>query len=187
MGIKKLTIPFSAADIKKLKAGDELLISGEILTARDQAHLLISRLIKKKKELPFGLAGKVIYYCGPTPAEDGIIGSCGPTTSGRMDEFTPDILAKGVRALIGKGARSEEVRVALKRHKAVYFAAPAGCGAFLKKKVLSCRVIAFPGLGPEAVYRLEVKGFPVIVAIDSRGKDLYARFAKKDVKQKDKR
>ena len=160
--------------IQNLKAGDELFYSGIIYTARDQAHKRLVEAIKNNKKLPFDLKGAIIYYCGPTQTPKGkIIGSCGPTTSSRMDIFTPQLLKSGVKAMIGKGARSKEVVRAIKKYKAVYFLAPAGCGALLAKKVLKAQIVAYPDLGPEAIYELEVKDFPLIVAVDSKGRNIY--------------
>ena len=132
--------------------------------------------LKEGKELPVSLKGQCIYYCGPTPAKTGrvmVLGSCGPTTSSRMDAFTPDVIKQGVKVFIGKGRRSSRVRECIKRKKAVYFIAPAGCGAYLSEKVVSSKVVAFHDLGPEAIFELKVKDFPAIVGIDSRGRDLY--------------
>lgn len=158
-------------DWRKLRAGDEILFTGTIYTARDQAHARLAALIKAGRKLPFELAGAVIYYCGPAGTPPGrVIGSCGPTTSRRMDGFTPLLLSRGLAATIGKGGRSPEVRAAIRRHKAVYFVTYAGCGALLAGNVVSKKACAFPELGPEAVYRLEVVDFPLIVAIDARGK-----------------
>jgi fumarate hydratase subunit beta len=132
--------------------------------------------IKKGKRLPFDLKGEVIYYCGPTNTPKGrIIGSCGPTTSSRMDEFTPLLLKKGLKAMIGKGGRSKEVVKAAKRNGAVYFLAPAGCGALLAKKVKEAKIIAYKELGPEAIRKIKVENFPLIVGIDCRGRDIYAK------------
>ncbi|MCM8788106.1 MAG: FumA C-terminus/TtdB family hydratase beta subunit [Candidatus Omnitrophica bacterium] len=161
-------------DFKKLNAGEEILFSGIIYTARDQAHKKLVDLIKKNKKLPFQIKNQIIYYCGPTATPKGkIIGSCGPTTSNRMDEFVEPLLANGLAAMIGKGGRSTKVRQLIKKYKAVYFIAPAGCGALLAKRVLSKKLVAFRQLGAEAIYRLEVKDFPLIVAIDSKGKNFY--------------
>jgi fumarate hydratase subunit beta len=167
------SINFSVVN-KQLIVGEEISFSGVIYTARDQAHKLLVELIKKGKKLPFNLSNQIIYYCGPTNTPKGrIIGSCGPTTSLRMDEFTPVLLAQGIAAMIGKGPRSKSVKQAIKKYKAVYFIAPSGCGALLARKVLKKELIAFAHLGPEAVYCLEVKDFPLIVAIDSRGESIY--------------
>jgi len=176
--IKRIHTPLSGKEIKNLKAGAMVFLSGVIYTARDQAHLKISRAIKKGEKSPVSLKGQVIYYAGPTPSGKRQIGSCGPTTSGRMDSFTPEVLGAGVRGLIGKGRRSEKVRQAIKKTGAVYFLAPAGAGAYLSEKVTSSRIVAFKDLGPEAVYRLEVRDLPLVVGIDSEGKDIYARLNK---------
>ncbi|MBF0216431.1 MAG: fumarate hydratase C-terminal domain-containing protein [Candidatus Omnitrophica bacterium] len=173
--IKRISSPFSEKEIISLKAGEMVLLSGIILTARDQAHKRIFELIAKGEALPLDLQGQTIYYCGPTPPGNRVIGSCGPTTSGRMDPFTPEILAMGVKALIGKGRRSEDVLQAIKKEKASYFVAPAGAGAYLQKKVISSKVLCFRDLGPEAIYELEVKDFPLVVGIDAKGKDIYSR------------
>ncbi len=174
--IKHIKIPLDSRDIDGLKAGDMVLLSGQMFTARDQAHLRLCALIEEQKELPVDLAGKVIYYCGPTPVDNGVIGACGPTTSSRMDLFTPCILKKGVRGLIGKGTRSPEVVEAIKETNSVYFAAPGGAGAYLSEKVIKAEIVAFEDLGPEAIYSLEVVDFPVIVAVDQAGNDLYEKF-----------
>lgn len=165
----KLTTPLSDKDIKALKAGDEVLISGIIYTARDAAH---QRFGSKR---PFDIKGQIIYYASPTPTPPGkIIGSIGPTTSSRMDAFTPELLKKGLKAMIGKGSRSKEVVAAIKKYKAVYLVVPGGVAAMLSKHVKRMRVLAYPDLGAEAVHELEVENFPAIVAIDSRGGDLFA-------------
>ena len=132
-------------------------------------------MLKDGKALPVELEGQVIYYCGPTPPGKKVIGSCGPTTSGRMDPFTPALLKVGMKGMIGKGRRSPEVALATKKHGAVYFAAPGGAGAYLSGKVLECEVVAFGDLGPEAIHRLKVKDFPLVVIIDCEGRDLYER------------
>lgn len=169
--MKKIKIPLRQNDIEKLKAGDEVLISGAAYTARDQAHKRLVELLRAKKKLPIDLKNAVIYYCGPTKTRPGkIIGSCGPTTSSRMDNFTPALLKAGLKGMIGKGSRSKEVIDAVKKYKAAYFIAAGGAGAYLSKRVKKARVVAFRDLGPEAVYRLEVKDFPVIVGIDAKGR-----------------
>lgn len=171
-----LTTPLKPKDIRQLCAGDEILLSGIIYTARDQAHKKIAGLIRKGKKVPLELKNQIIYYCGPTPAPAGrVIGSCGPTTSARMDTFLAPLLKKGMLAMIGKGRRGEQARKLIKRYRAIYFLAPAGCGALLAERVVSRRLVAFREFGPEAVYRLEVDRFPLIVGIDSRGRDIYAR------------
>ena len=158
----------------KLRAGDEVLLTGVILTARDAAHKRLCDTLKKGKPLPLNLKDAVIYYCGPTPARPGrTIGSCGPTTSSRMDPFTADLIELGLGGMIGKGGRSDEVRLAIKRHKCVYFLATGGIGALLSTKVKSAKVILYNDLGPEAIYKLDVKDFPLIVGIDSKGNDIY--------------
>jgi len=165
----KITAPLSDKDIKELKAGDEVLISGIIYTARDAAHQRFGN------KLPFDIKGQIIYYASPTPTPPGkIIGSIGPTTSSRMDAFAPELLKKGLKAMIGKGSRSKEVIAAIKKYKAVYLVVPGGTAALLSKHVKRVRVLAYPDLGAEAVHELEVENFPVIVAIDSRGGDLFA-------------
>jgi len=169
--MKKISAPLKEKDILSLKAGDEVLLSGEIYTGRDQAH---KRLVKDLKKLPFEIKDAVIYYCGPTKAPKGkIIGSCGPTTSSRMDAFTPLLLKQGLNGMIGKGSRSNEVREAIKKHKAVYFLAPAGCGALISKFVNKVKPIAYPDLGPESIQKLTVKDFPLIVGIDAKGRSIY--------------
>ncbi|MBI4706369.1 MAG: fumarate hydratase C-terminal domain-containing protein [Candidatus Omnitrophica bacterium] len=166
--------PLDAKQIKKLKSGDEVLLSGVIYTARDQAHKRLCEVINSGKKLSFDLKGQVIYYCGPSMAPKGkIIGSCGPTTSRRMDEFSEKLLAKGLKGMIGKGGRSQDVRAAIKKHCAVYFLAYAGCGALLSKYVKKSELIAYKDLGPEAILKLEVKNFPLIVGIDSYGRSIY--------------
>ncbi len=168
--MEEINIPLDKKEIESLKAGDEILLSGLIYTARDQAHKRLVEEIKKGGRLSFDPKGKIIYYCGPTKTPKGkIIGACGPTTSSRMDEFTPVLLKAGLRAMIGKGARSKEVVTAIRKYKAVYFLAYAGCGALLSTYVKKVKPIAYTDLGPEAIYELEVKDFPVIVGIDSKG------------------
>ncbi|MFA5038602.1 MAG: FumA C-terminus/TtdB family hydratase beta subunit [Candidatus Omnitrophota bacterium] len=176
----RLTTPFEPGILESLKAGDEVLLSGEIFTARDQAHKKLLGLLKEKAKLPLNLENKVIYYCGPTrrrPEE--VIGSCGPTTSSRMDTMTPPLLKLGLKGMIGKGRRSEAVRQAIQKHKGVYFLATGGAGALLSKKVKSLRKVCFTELGPEAVCRLTVKDFPLIVGIDARGRDIFQRKGQK--------
>ena len=161
--------------LKVLKAGEEILFSGYVYTARDQAHKKLTDLIKRKKKIPLDLTNQIIYYCGPTETPKGkIIGSAGPTTSARMDEFVEPLLKKGLLAMIGKGRRSKKVQELIKKYGAIYFVAPAGCGALLSKKVVSKELIAFKELGPEAIYRLKVNDFPLVVAIDSKGRSIYA-------------
>jgi fumarate hydratase subunit beta len=170
----RITTPLTKDALKSLKAGDEVLLSGIILTARDAAHKRLAEMIAKLRHIPLNLKGAVIYYAGPTPARPGrAIGSCGPTTSSRMDEFTPALIGLGLSGMIGKGDRSPEVKKAMKKHECVYFLATGGIGALLATKVRSARIILFHDLGPEAVHKLEVRDFPLTVGIDSKGKDLY--------------
>ncbi len=169
-----LKTPLSDGDIVNLKIGDRAVISGIIYTARDAAHKRLVELTDKGKELPFDIRGQIIYYVGPSPARPGKpIGSCGPTTSCRMDVYTPKLLEKGLKATIGKGNRSENVVEAMKKHKAVYFVATGGAAALLAKSVKKAEVIAYEELGAEAIMRLEVENFPIVVANDIYGNDLY--------------
>ncbi len=169
-----LTTPFEKEKLKTLKAGDAVLISGEIFSARDEAHKRMDEALNRGEELPFCLKGTAVYYMGPSPARPGqVIGSAGPTTSGRMDRYTPRLLDLGLSAMIGKGKRSEEVREAMKRNGAVYFAAVGGAGALLSRCILSSEVIAYEDLGTEAIRRLEVRDFPCIVVFDAAGHDRY--------------
>ncbi len=151
-----------------------MYIDGEILTGRDAAHRRLCEMMDRGQKLPVQLEGAVIYYVGPCPAKPGqVIGSAGPTTSGRMDPYAPRLIARGLRAMIGKGMRSAEVVEAMKRHGAVYLVAVGGVGALLAKRIKAAEVIAFPELGPEAIYRLRVEDFPVMVGIDANGCDIY--------------
>lgn len=162
--------------INTFKAGQELFFSGTIYVARDQAHKRMVEAIKNKNCLPFELKDSIIYYCGPTLAPKGkVIGACGPTTSSRMDEFTPLLLKHGLRGMIGKGNRSEEVRAAIKKYGGVYFITYAGCGALLSKYVKSVKKVAYADLGPEAILKLEVENFPLIVAMDVFGRSVYGK------------
>ena len=159
---------------KQLRAGDSCLLSGVIYTARDAAHKRLCALIDAGQELPIDLKDAVIYFVGPTPAKPGqVIGSAGPTTSYRMDAYSPSLIALGQTGMIGKGKRGETVIAAMKQYGAVYFGAIGGCGALLSKCITKCEVVAYPDLGPEAIHRLEVKDFPVTVVIDSLGNSLY--------------
>jgi len=172
---KEIYTPLNLRTIRELKAGNSVFLSGVVYTARDQAHKRLYALIQRGRKLPFTLEGQVIFYCGPTPAPKGkTVGACGPTTSSRMDKFTPLLLKQGLKGMIGKGKRSREVVQAIKRYKGVYFLAPAGAGAYLSRHVRRAEIIAYADLGPEAIYRLEVKGFPLIVGIDSHGKNIYS-------------
>ena len=161
---------------KLLRAGDRVYLSGTVYTARDAAHKRICALLDAGEPLPFPLEGACIYYAGPTPAEPGaVIGSCGPTTSGRMDRFAPRLLDLGLAAMIGKGQRSAEVVSAIVRNGAVYFCAVGGAGALAAKSITSCEEIAFHDLGCESIKRLTVCAFPLIVAIDAEGRNLFER------------
>ncbi|MDD5568273.1 MAG: FumA C-terminus/TtdB family hydratase beta subunit [Candidatus Omnitrophica bacterium] len=172
--MKKIVSPLSQKDILALRAGDEVLLSGYIYTARDQAHKRMLENLSRGGELPFDIKNAVIYYCGPAKTPKGkAIGSCGPTTSKRMDAFTPFLLKKGLKGMIGKGNRSEDIRRLIKKYKAIYFLAPAGCGALVSRCVKKVAPVAYPDLGPEAILRLEVKNFPLIVGIDAQGKNVY--------------
>lgn len=166
----KLTLPLDEDATCALSAGDVVHLTGPMYTARDAAHQRLMDLIRADEDLPIELEGQVIYYCGPTPAPPGRpIGSAGPTTSYRMDDFAPELYALGLRGTIGKGNRSAHVRQALKRHKGVYFVAVGGAGALLSDRIISAEVVAYPELGPEAIRRLEVEDFPVIVGYDCKG------------------
>ncbi len=170
----RLTTPLSASDVSSLAAGDLVLFSGTLYTARDAAHKRMVDLIARGEKLPFDLAGAVIYYAGPSPARPGKpIGSVGPTTSGRMDAYAPLLLEHGLRAMIGKGTRCREVVDAMVKHKGVYLAATGGAAALLARCVTAAEVVAWEELGPEAVRKLTVKDFPATVVNDTRGNDLY--------------
>ena len=170
----RLKTPLSDADVEKLKAGDKVLLNGVIYTGRDAAHKRLYDLLMAGKPLPIDVKGQVIYYVGPAPAKPGqVIGSAGPTTSGRMDAFSPKLIEIGLKGMIGKGMRKKEVVEAMKKYKAVYFAATGGAGALLAKAIKKAQVVAYDDLGPEAISRLEVEDFPVIVVNDTKGNDLY--------------
>lgn len=170
----KVTTPLTREQARQLKSGDSVLLSGVIYTARDAAHKRLCELVAAGKELPMDVKDSVIYFVGPTPAKPGqTIGSAGPTTSYRMDAYSPTMIAQGQTGMIGKGKRSPEVIAAMKEHGAVYFGAIGGCGALLSKCIKKAEVIAYEDLGAEAIRRLEVENFPVIVIIDSEGNNLY--------------
>jgi len=172
--MKKIDTPLTQKIITSLKVGDEVVLSGILITARDQAHKRLAELITRKKKLPLNVSNSIIYYCGPTPPPPRtVIGSCGPTTASRMDAFTPLLMKHGLRAMIGKGSRGEDVIRAIKKYKGIYFTTYGGCGAYLQKKVSKRSVRAFSDLGPEAIYELTVVDFPLIVAIDSRGNSIF--------------
>lgn len=174
--MKKINTPLTPAQIKKLKTGDEVCLSGRIYTARDQAHKRLAEAIRENKKLPVDLKDAIIYYCGPAQTPKGkIIGSCGPTTSRRMDAFTPVLLKAGLRGMIGKGNRALEVASAIRKYKGIYFLAYAGCGALLSKYIKKAKAVAYKDLGPEAIYALEVEDFPLIVGIDTRGRNIYGK------------
>ena len=174
--MKRITLPMTQEQRENLRAGDSVLLSGTIYTARDCAHKRIFTLLDEGKELPFPLQDAFIYYAGPCPAPEGkACGSCGPTTSARMNSFAPRLLDLGLQGMIGKGEMSEEVRAALKRNKAVYFAAIGGAGATYGNAVKRAECVAFPDLLSEAVHKMEVEEFPLVVAIDSEGGSIYDR------------
>lgn len=174
--MKRITLPLTDDIIEDLRAGESVLLSGEILTGRDCAHKRICEFLDRKEPLPFSLAGETIYYAGPCPAPAGkACGSCGPTTSARMDSFAPRLLGLGLKGMIGKGERSEEVCAAIRKEHAVYFAAIGGAGALYGNAITSSELVAFPDLLSEAVYRFTVKDFPCIVAIDCKGGNIYKK------------
>ena len=170
----KITTPLTQDTAKSLRAGDSCLISGVIYTARDAAHKRLCELVAAGKELPLDIKDSIIYFVGPTPAKSGqAIGSAGPTTSYRMDAYSPTLIGLGLTGMIGKGKRGPEVVNAMKEHGAVYFGAIGGCGALLSRCIKKAEVIAYDDLGAEAIRRLEVEDFPAIVIIDSQGNNLY--------------
>ena len=170
----KITTPLTREAVRNLKAGDSCLISGVIYTARDAAHKRLCELVEAGKKLPMDVTDSIIYFVGPTPAKPGqAIGSAGPTTSYRMDAYSPTMIAEGLTGMIGKGKRGPEVVAAMKEYGAVYFGAIGGCGALLSKCIKKAEIVAYEDLGAEAVRRLEVEDFPVIVIIDSQGNNLY--------------
>lgn len=169
-----LEFPFTKEKMKELRAGDYVYISGTIYTARDAAHKRMYETLHKGEQLPIDLSDNLLYYMGPSPAREGRpIGSAGPTTSSRMDKYAPDLLELGQAGMIGKGKRNQTVKNSLVKNGAVYFAAVGGAGALLSKSIISSEVVAYDDLGTEAIRKLSVKDFPVIVVIDSKGNDLY--------------
>ncbi len=170
----KITLPLTDEVLQDLKAGDNVLLSGVIYVARDAAHKRLVETLEKGEDLPFDIKGQTVYFMGPSPAKPGqAIGSAGPTTSGRMDTYSPRLMAAGLKGMIGKGNRSQAVKDAMKKYKAVYFAAIGGAGALISKSIKKAEVIAYDELGAEAVRRLEVEDFPVTVINDIYGGDLY--------------
>ncbi len=171
---KYIKAPISDEDAKNLRSGDYVYITGTIYTARDAAHKRMAEALAEGKTLPIDMKNNIIYYMGPSPAREGRpIGSAGPTTASRMDKYAPDLLDLGLKGMIGKGKRSDAVKAAIIRNGAVYFAAVGGAGALLSQRIKSSEVIAYDDLGTEAIRRLEVENFPVIVVIDSEGNNLY--------------
>jgi len=171
---KRVHLPLTAEAVADLKAGDRVFLSGPMLTGRDAAHKRLVDLIDKEEPLPVDLTGQTIYFVGPSPAKpDQVIGSCGPTTSYRMDPYSPKLIALGLRGMVGKGERGPEVVAAMKQHGAVYFAATGGAAALIARSVKSTEVVAYEDLGPEAIRLMEVEDFPAIVAQDAHGGNLY--------------
>ena len=183
MAARKITTPLTDVVVRDLKAGDAVQITGVIYQARDAAHKKLVALIEAGEPLPFELQGAVVYYMGPSPAKPGnVIGSAGPTTSGRMDAYAPLLMQHGLKGMVGKGLRTQEVKDAMHEYTAVYFAATGGAGALLAKSIVGNEVIGWPELGAEAVARLEVKDFPAIVVNDCHGGDLYEEGRKRYAK-----
>jgi len=171
---KKVTLPLTDEAIRDLKAGDNVLFTGVMYVGRDSAHKRMVEALDKGQDLPFDVRGQTIYFMGPSPAKPGqVIGAAGPTTSGRMDAYSPRLMAEGLKGMIGKGLRSREVKEAIKKHKAVYFAAIGGAGALISKAIRKSDTVAYEELGAEALLRLEVENFPAIVVNDAHGGDLY--------------
>jgi fumarate hydratase subunit beta len=172
--LRSITTPLDDSVVAGLKAGDKVTVSGVLYTARDMAHRRLVEALNRGEALPFDIAGQVIYYMGPAPAKPGqAIGSAGPTTSGRMDVYTPALLAAGLKGMIGKGNRSDTVRQAITEHRAVYFAATGGAGALIARSIKQAEVIAYEDLGTEAIRRLEVEQLPLTVVNDMYGGELY--------------
>lgn len=174
MATYQLQLPLTENDICTLRAGDMVTLTGEIYTARDAAHKRLIALLDEEKELPVDLAGQTLYYVGPAPASPGhAVGSAGPTTSYRMDPYTPRLLELGLKGMIGKGKRSDEVRTAMQQYGAVYFGAVGGAAALISRSIKKMEVMAYPDLGPEAIHRFTVENFPVIVLMDAFGGNIY--------------
>jgi fumarate hydratase subunit beta len=177
---KHLRTPLTDESVSELRAGDKVLITGVIYTARDAAHKRLTELLKEQKPLPIDLKGQIVYYVGPSPAKPGYaIGSAGPTTSYRMDAYSPMLMEQGLKGMVGKGARAKDVVEAMKKHKAVYFAAVGGAAALLARSVKKSDVVAYEDLGAEAICRLQVENFPAIVVNDVHGNDLYEEGVRK--------
>lgn len=173
---KKIQLPLNTEDLLRLRAGDTVLLNGPLLCARDAAHKRLMAALNEGKPLPVNIQGETIYYAGPCPTPPSrVIGSAGPTTSGRMDSYTPGMIALGLKGMVGKGQRSKEVIEAMIKYQAVYFAALGGAGALIARSVKEVKILAYSDLGPEAIRRLIVEDLPVIVAIDLRGEDLYQK------------
>lgn len=174
-----LTPPLTDEDVAGLRSGDRVFITGTMLTGRDAAHKRLVDLVKNGEDLPVDIKGQIIYFVGPTPTRPGeAIGSAGPTTSYRMDAYSPILIEMGLKGMIGKGSRSREVLDAMIKHKAVYFAAVGGAAALISRRILSSEIVAYEDLGPEAIRKLQVKDFPVIVVNDTEGNDLYEQGVK---------
>lgn len=179
MNIIRVTLPLTDETVAKLKAGDCVSLSGVVYGARDAAHLRMGKLLEENKDLPVDVKGQTVFYVGPAPAKPGcVIGPAGPTSSYRMDRYTPRLLDAGLKGMIGKGDRSKEVKAAILRNKAVYFAAIGGVAALLSKHITACELVAYEDLGTEAIYRIRLEDFPVIVAFDSFGNNLYKGYQK---------
>ncbi|MGN1182663.1 MAG: Fe-S-containing hydro-lyase [Faecalibacillus sp.] len=180
-----LQTPLTVDKIKQLKAGDEVYLSGTIYTGRDAAHKRLIALLDEDKELPFDIMDQTIFYVGPTPSKPGMVfGSGGPTTSGRMDAYSPRLISLGLKAMIGKGYRNDEVKKAIVEYGGVYFGAIGGAGAMMSSCIEECEIIAFDDLGPEAIRKLKVKDMPLVVVIDCQGNDLYEIGRKKYLNKK---
>jgi len=172
--VKKVMLPLTDETLAELKAGDDISLTGVIYVARDAAHKRLVETLEKGKPLPFDIKGQIVYFMGPSPGRPGqVIGSAGPTTSGRMDSYSPRLIAEGLKGMIGKGMRAPEVKDAIKKYKAVYLAAIGGAGALISKSIKKSEVIAYEELGAEAIRRLEVEDFPATVVNDIYGGDLY--------------
>ena len=178
--IKKIELPITDRDIENLKAGDSVLLTGEIITGRDAAHKRLYDIINEGGTLPVDIDGQIIYYVGPAPAKDGYaVGPAGPTSSYRMDKYTPALLENGLKGMIGKGIRSQEVIDSMKRNKAVYFAAIGGAAALISKSIKKSELLCYEDLGTEAICRYKVENFPCVVAIDCFGNNIYEEARKK--------